>query len=81
MHNEKWTSVEWLHAEFIIASQDSKKSSRRPSTLSVTTQRTKMYQEQELKTLSKSIATTHMDPLEDYQHMLLPLLSVRTKKV
>ena len=37
MHNGKWTSVELLHAEFIIASQRS----RRPSSLSVTTQRTK----------------------------------------
>ena len=30
----------------------------------------------------KNIAPAHMDPLEDYQtHMLLPLLSVRAKKV
>ena len=31
---------------------------------------------------AKYKATAHVDPLEDYQtHMLLPLLSVRTKKV
>ena len=67
MHNEKWTCAEWLHAEFIIASQNSRKSSRQPSSLSVTTQRTKMYQNESCKHLAKYKATTHMDPLEDYQ--------------
>ena len=45
MHNEKWTSAKWLraefivaHAEFIIASHSCRKGSRRPSSLSVTTQ-------------------------------------------
>ena len=34
------------------------------------------------RNIAKHKAPAHMDPLEDYQpHMLLPLLSVRTKKV
>ena len=92
MHNEKWTSAEWLrakfiiaHAEFIVASQNSRKSSRRPSSLSVTTQRTKCIKNESCKHLAKvakSKASPLIDPLEDYQtHMLLPLLSLRTKKV
>ena len=68
VHNEKWTSAEWLHAEFIIASPSSRKRSSRPSSLSVTTQRTKCIKKTGVVTTwQKDIATTHMDPLEDYQ--------------
>ena len=82
MHNEKWTSAELLHAEFIIASQRSSKSSRRPSSLSVTTQEPNSLKNESCKHLAKIRQPPHTDPLEDYRpHMLLPLLSIRTKKV
>ena len=51
------------HAEFIIATQGS----RRPSSLSVTTQRTKCIKSESCIHLAKYKATAHMDPLEDYQ--------------
>ena len=60
MHNEKWTSAEWLHAgfiiahaEFIVASQNSRKSSGRPSRLSVTTQRTNCIKTRVVNTKQK----------------------------
>ena len=68
------------HAEFIFANRVA--SSRRPSSLSVTTQRTKCSKNESCNHEAKYKAPAHMDPLEDYEpHMLLLLLSVRTKKV
>ena len=70
------------HAEFIIAKTRWQISSRQPSSSSVTTQRTKCSKTRVVIMKQKYKAPPHMDPLEDYQpHMLLPLLSVRTKKV
>ena len=70
LQNDKSAEFIVAHAEFIIASQNSRQSSRRPSSLSVTTQRTKCIENESCKHLAKvakSKATTHMDPLEDYQ--------------
>ena len=83
-HLQNDLSAEFIvaHAEFIFASQNSRKSSRRPSSLSVTTQKTKCIKSESCKHEAKYKATAHTNPLEDYQtHMLLPLLLVRTKKV
>ena len=61
MHNGKWTSAEWLHAEFITASQSSSKSSTRLSSLSVTTQKPNSFKTG-VEKLSKNNATTPYGP-------------------
>ena len=67
LQNDLSAEVIIAHAEFIIAKQISSRSSRRPSSLGVTTQRTKCFKSKSCKHKAKYNATAHMNPLEDYQ--------------